>query len=201
MKERLKNFHLWCVRYHVYFYAAMVVLLIADVVSKKVFESLLLDADQHRITVIPGFFTLSLVYNTGAFSGMLGSNLAGQIILTLLSLVCGAGMIFAFVRFDRKWSFLEKIGLTLAIPGTIGNLIDRALMIFGLQEGVIDFLEFDLGFMVWNTFNFADTFLVVGVIAFAIGYGIRDYANSKKERKAREEFYDSKAESEEKKDE
>ena len=110
-------------------------------------------------------------------------------------------MIFAFVRFDRKWSFLEKIGLTLAIPGTIGNLIDRALMIFGLQEGVIDFLEFDLGFMVWNTFNFADTFLVVGVIAFAIGYGIRDYANSKKERKAREEFYDSKAESEEKKDE
>ena len=53
-------------------------------------------------------------------------------------------------------------------------------MIIGQQEGVIDFLEFDLEFMVWNTFNLADAFLVGGIIAFGVGYLIRESKNDKK---------------------
>ena len=169
----------------------MALLLVADLVSKKVIESFLLERGG-RVEVIKNFFTLSLVYNPGAFSGMLGGSLFGQIILVLLSLVCGVLMIYYFAKFYSKINNFERFGLLLAIPGTLGNLVDRVLMVFNIHEGVIDFLEFNLGFMVWNTFNLADSLLVVGIIAFAIGYLIRDHKDSKKKEKEREEFYSQK---------
>ena len=92
---------------------------------------------------------------------------------------------------------LELFGITLAIPGTLGNLWDRTLQVFGLQEGVIDFLEFDLGFMVWNTFNIADSLLVIGIIAFAVGYLIRDSKEEKKKEQERLKFYEEKKNEEE----
>lgn len=194
MKENLLKVHDICKKYHIYYYLVMVLLIVADLVSKKVIEGILLDAPGQRIEVIKGFFDLSLVYNPGAFSGFLGNSLFGQIILTLLSLVCGAAMVFYFVKFFNKLTKFEKIGLALAIPGTLGNLVDRTLMVFKVQEGVIDFLEFDLGFMIWNTFNVADALLVVGIISFAIGYLIRDIKASKEKEKQREEFYENKVE-------
>ena len=193
MKDRLINLHRFCVKYHIYYYFVMILLLALDLVSKKVLEAFLLERGG-RVEVIKNFFTLSLVYNPGAFSGMLGGNLFGQIILVLLSLVCGVLMIYYFVKAYAKLSGFERFGLLLAIPGTLGNLVDRFLMVFDLQEGVIDFLEFNLGFMVWNTFNIADSLLVVGIIAFAIGYLIRDHKEEKNKQKEREEFYSQKNE-------
>lgn len=180
----------------------MVGLIALDLTTKYVMEAILLDAPNHRIEVIDGFFTLSLVYNPGAFSGMLGDSIFGRIILMLLSLICGVVMLWYFIKSFSKMGKLELFGITLAIPGTLGNLWDRTLQVFGLQEGVIDFLEFDLGFMVWNTFNIADSLLVIGIIAFAVGYLIRDSKEEKKKEQERLKFYeDKKNEEEELKDE
>lgn len=183
MKEKLLNLHSFCKKYFIYYILVMVALLVFDLATKYYFEDLLLNDPNHRIEIIDGFFTLSLIYNPGAFSGFLGDTIVGKIILCILSLVCGIGMSFAFVKFYKKMNWFARIGLVIAIPGTFGNLVDRFLMVIGLQEGVIDFLEFDLGFMVWNTFNFADSYLVIGIIAFAIGITIMDYKKSKEEKK------------------
>lgn len=177
MKDLIKKIHLYMVKYHLYFYLGMLLLLLVDLISKKVIESILLEYG--RIQVIENFFALSLVYNTGAFSGMLGGSLLGKLILVMISLVCGLGMIYIFQHFYYKLNNFEKYGLLFAIPGTLGNLYDRFLMILGLQEGVIDFLEFDLGFMVWNTFNIADAILVGGIISFAVGYLLHENKNKK----------------------
>ena len=195
--EKVRKLHEFCRKYHAYFYLVMVGLITIDLVTKYVMEAILLEAPSHRIEVIDGFFTLSLVYNPGAFSGVLGDSLFGKIVLMLLSLVCGVGMLWYFVKSFTKMSKLELFGITLAIPGTLGNLWDRTLQVFGLQEGVIDFLEFDLGFMVWNTFNIADSLLVVGIIAFAIGYLIRDSKEEKKKEQERLKFYEEKKNEEE----
>lgn len=192
MKEKLNKIHQIFIKYHCYYYFVMVLLLAFDLISKYSIESLLLKDADNRISVIKGFFDLHLIYNTGAFSGFLGNSIFGRIVLVLLSLICGVAMIFAFVKYFSKYTKFEKFGLTLAIAGTFGNFVDRFLMVLGLQEGVIDFLEFDLGFMVWNTFNIADAILVVGIIAFAVGYLIRESKNSKKEEKEREQFYQDK---------
>lgn len=195
--EKLSKLHDFCKKYHVYFYLIMVGLITLDLTTKYVMEAILLDAPNQRIEVIDGFFTLSLVYNPGAFSGVLGNSLFGKIILMFLSLVCGVGMLWYFVKTFNKMSKLELFGITLAIPGTLGNLWDRTLQVFGLQEGVIDFLEFDLGFMVWNTFNIADSLLVIGIIGFAIGYLIRDSKEEKKKEQERLKFYEEKKNEEE----
>ena len=197
MKEKLVNLHELCKKYHIYFYLIMVGLIALDLTTKYVMEAILLDAPNHRIEVIDGFFTLSLVYNPGAFSGMLGDSIFGRIILMLLSLICGVVMLWYFVKAFSKMGKLELFGITLAIPGTLGNLWDRTLQVFGLQEGVIDFLEFDLGFMVWNTFNIADSLLVIGIIAFAVGYLIRDSKEEKKKEQERLKFYEEKKNEEE----
>lgn len=197
MKEKLVNLHELCKKYHIYFYLIMVGLIALDLVTKYVMEAILLDAPNHRIEVIDGFFTLSLVYNPGAFSGMLGDSIFGRIILMLLSLICGVVMLWYFIKSFSKMGKLELFGITLAIPGTLGNLWDRTLQVFGLQEGVIDFLEFDLGFMVWNTFNIADSLLVIGIIAFAVGYLIRDSKEEMKKEQERLAFYEEKKNEEE----
>lgn len=197
MKEKLVNLHELFKKYHIYFYLIMVGLIALDLTTKYVMEAILLDAPNHRIEVIDGFFTLSLVYNPGAFSGMLGDSIFGRIILMLLSLICGVVMLWYFIKSFSKMGKLELFGITLAIPGTLGNLWDRTLQVFGLQEGVIDFLEFDLGFMVWNTFNIADSLLVIGIIAFAVGYLIRDSKEEKKKEQERLKFYEEKKNEEE----
>ena len=197
MKEKLVNLHELCKKYHIYFYLIMVGLIALDLTTKYVMEAVLLDAPNHRIEVIDGFFTLSLVYNPGTFSGMLGDSIFGRIILMLLSLICGVVMLWYFIKSFSRMGKLELFGITLAIPGTLGNLWDRTLQVFGLQEGVIDFLEFDLGFMVWNTFNIADSLLVIGIIAFAVGYLIRDSKEEKKKEQERLKFYEGKKNEEE----
>ena len=197
MKEKLVNLHELCKKYHIYFYLIMVGLIALDLTTKYVMEAILLDAPNHRIEVIDGFFTLSLVYNPGAFSGMLGDSIFGRIILMLLSLICGVVMLWYFIKSFSKMGKLELFGITLAIPGTLGNLWDRTLQVIGLQEGVIDFLEFDLGFMVWNTFNIADSLLVIGIVAFAVGYLIRDSKEEKKKEQERLKFYEEKKNEEE----
>ncbi len=197
MKEKLVNLHELLKKYHIYFYLIMVGLIALDLTTKYVMEAILLDAPNHRIEVIDGFFTLSLVYNPGAFSGMLGDSIFGRIILMLLSLICGVVMLWYFIKSFSRMGKLELFGITLAIPGTLGNLWDRTLQVFGLQEGVIDFLEFDLGFMVWNTFNIADSLLVIGIIAFAVGYLIRDSKEEKKKEQERLKFYEGKKNEEE----
>ena len=155
--------------------------------SKYTIEAILLKDPDHRIEIIRDFFDLSLVYNPGAFGGLLGNNIIGKITLVLLSLAAGIGMIAYYnIKYD-KLNKLESFGLILAIPGTLGNLVDRTLQVFSLQEGVIDFLEFDLGFMIWNTFNLADSFIVIGVISFGIGYFVRDLRLEKQSKKIEKE--------------
>jgi lipoprotein signal peptidase len=49
--------------------------------------------------------------------------------------------------------------------GATGNLIDRAFS----ARGVVDFIgPYDLKFMRWPVFNFADVWVVAGTFAFAI---------------------------------
>ena len=54
--------------------------------------------------------------------------------------------------------------MAFMLGGTVGNLIDRFMSVFGMREGVIDF--FDMWLLGWQfpgVFNVADIFLVVGV--------------------------------------
>jgi signal peptidase II len=58
----------------------------------------------------------------------------------------------------------------------VGNIIDRLYL-----GAVVDFFDFGFGDLRWPIFNFADSFVTVGVIFLAFGYSRRDEPEPNKE--------------------
>jgi signal peptidase II len=111
------------------------------------------------ITVIPGFFDLTRVHNTGtAFGFMNATDFPFKtVILTCVAVGALAALaIYAATLPANQW--LARIGLALILGGAAGNLIDR------IAEGyVVDFV--DLYWSGWHfwAFNVADASITVGV--------------------------------------
>ncbi len=102
--------------------------------------------------------SLTYVHNTGAAFSMLEGARWLFIILGIIAL----NVIFIFFIKDKKLNNLEIITYSLLLSGIMGNLIDRLL--YGY---VIDFI--DVNILNFAIFNFADSFMVVGVILLMIG--------------------------------
>jgi len=105
------------------------------------------------IPVIPGFFNLVLVQNTGAAFGI-GSN-NNTFFLGLASLALAIILSFWFCgRFILRGT---RIAVALLLAGILGNLLDRIL-----HGHVIDFLDFILPFYGhWPAFNIADVCICI----------------------------------------
>jgi signal peptidase II len=111
------------------------------------------------ITVIPGFFDLTRVHNTGTAFGFMNSTdfPFKTVILACIAIgALGALAMYAATLPANQW--LARIGLALILGGAAGNLIDR------ITEGyVVDFV--DLYWSGWHfwAFNVADASITVGV--------------------------------------
>lgn len=110
-------------------------------------------------SVIPGFFDLTRVHNTGAAFGMF-NGMDFPFKTLILSLVATAALIGlaiygALLPADQR---LARSGLALIVGGAAGNLIDRVS--YGY---VLDFV--DLYWRDWHfwAFNVADAAINVGV--------------------------------------
>ena len=167
-----------------YYGLIMLVLLGIDIASKYIMEAIL-KTEGKSIKLIPGLLDFQLVYNKGAFAGMLGDDL-GHILLILVSFVGTGVMAYGLVKYRYKFDRWMLLGIILALPGCFGNLIDRVIYVDGKPRGVIDFIHFyiDAINFDWPVFNFADMLLVVGTIVFAIFYFIYD-SKLEKEKKAK----------------
>ena len=130
-------------------------LLIIDQVSKLLVHRLL----DNTIELIPGFFQLVYVTNTGAAFGLGKDNNAFFVGLSAVAAVS----IYHLYRggvFVGKW---QCLGLALLLPGLFGNFIDR--IVYG---HVIDFLYFQAGpgGPHWPAFNVADSCICLAVACF-----------------------------------
>ncbi|MBS3117357.1 signal peptidase II [Candidatus Woesearchaeota archaeon] len=94
------------------------------------------------------FFRITPTYNSGALFGIFPG---GNVVFIVLSIAVLGLIIYLYKNADQ----LSQIGFSLIFGGAIGNLVDR---LFG--GAVYDFLDFKI----WPIFNFADTFLVLGVV-------------------------------------
>jgi signal peptidase II len=113
----------------------------------------------HSIPVIDGFFSLTYIRNTGAAFGIFAGSadafrLPFLILFSLLAIAFVVGMLRRLPESERGLI----IALTLILGGALGNLIDRIL-----YGEVIDFLDFYWDGFHWPAFNFADSFITVGV--------------------------------------
>jgi signal peptidase II len=118
-----------------------------------------------QLTIIPGFFNLVYVTNTGAAFGFLAGskNLLRQSFFVAVAIVALVVIVFAYAHLKRQGKiFVYALGLIAG--GAVGNLIDR--LRFG---SVVDFLDFYIGSYHWPAFNAADSAITTGVGLFLLG--------------------------------
>jgi len=109
------------------------------------------------IPVVPGFFYLVHIGNTGAAWGMFqgfGFMLAA---FALITITC----IFLFRRMLSLHLVAMQVIFGMLIGGILGNLYDR--MTIG---HVVDFIDIRLPFYRWPAFNIADSAICIGVISY-----------------------------------
>ena len=136
---------------------ALAVVVLDQIVKAMVRSRLML---HESVTVIPGFFDLTRVHNTGAAYGFL-NGVDFPFKTALLACVATAaliGLTLYAVKLDRNQG-LTRAGLTLVIGGAAGNLIDRVTAGYGL-----DFVDLYRGNWHFWAFNVADSAISIGVV-------------------------------------
>jgi signal peptidase II len=112
-----------------------------------------------NLRVIPGFFNVTHVRNTGGAFGILGGQKGGvgSLLFVVVSGIA-VGILFWLVVKLKKNGKLLAASYALVLSGALGNLIDR------LRIGeVIDFLDFYVASFHWPAFNIADSAICVGI--------------------------------------
>ena len=139
-------------------YSVAAIVIIIDQIIKFVISNKM--SLEQEIEVIPNFFSLYYVKNTGAAFSILQNQRVLLIIISLVFLY----FIDRFIEREKDWDKLSIISLGFIIGGIIGNLIDRLI-----QDGVIDYLLFQFGKYIFPIFNIADSFIIVGIVLLIIG--------------------------------
>lgn len=148
------------------FWAAAVISLILDQLSKY----LILRNFELRDTLPlwQNVFHLTYVTNTGAAFSLFSN---GGSWLRWLSLGVSLGLI-ALGCLGPKLNYFEQLGYGFILGGALGNGIDR--FAFGY---VVDFLDFRL--IQFPVFNFADTFINLGIVCLLIAsFGAKPSSSS-----------------------
>ena len=116
------------------------------------------------VSVIDGFFSLTLVMNPGLAFGMLGTVPPGwRWIIALLSIGALAVLATLATRLLPEGGRVAAVAIGMIFGGAVGNLIDRAR--FG---AVVDFLDFYWRGWHWPAFNVADSAISAGVALLAL---------------------------------
>ena len=110
--------------------------------------------------IIDKFFSFTMVHNTGGAFGLFSNN---TILLLIVSVIFITGFIYYIEK--NKASKIEEICYGMILSGIVGNMLDRLI-----RGYVVDFLDFKIFGYDYPVFNFADIFIVVGVILLVLMY-------------------------------
>lgn len=139
-------------------YSVAIILLFFDQLSKLIIQRSM--SLYQEIKIIPNFFSLCYVKNTGAAFSILED---ATLFLIMLSIV----FVLIIDKYIKKevetFSKLSIIAFGIIIGGIFGNLLDRVM-----YRSVIDFLSFQFGNYNFPIFNIADIGITVGVFILLI---------------------------------
>jgi len=140
-----------------FFLIAAGVLLLDRLAKWAVSENLAL---HDSIAIIPGFFHLTHVQNTGAAFGLFAESTVHWKVGALVSFSIIALLVVSALLWKHSHALsTTTVGLSLILGGATGNLWDRLF-----SGHVVDFLDFSLGGYHWPAFNVADSAIVIGAL-------------------------------------
>ena len=133
-----------------------IVLILDQMIKLWIQKSLHLN---QQIIIIPHFFALDFVKNTGAAFSILENN---TILISIMSVIFIL-LLNHYIKKEESFTKLSIVSLGLILGGIFGNLIDRVI-----HHGVIDYLSFTIIQYNFPIFNLADAAIVIGVLLFSI---------------------------------
>jgi len=107
---------------------------------------------------VTSFLSFNIVFNRGFSWGICDSQDSFVFFIvsaTIFLITVGLGF-FAWRRYSKGHMI---IGETVAVAGSLSNIIDR--IFYG---GVVDFIVLSFGKFSWPIFNFADFFIFFGIL-------------------------------------
>lgn len=141
-------------------YTRLVVLAGIIVLVDQVTKRIVMDAFSlhENVQVIPGFFALTHIRNTGGVFGLLAgeATLMRTLFFLAVSMSALGIIVYFYTRLTAGKPWIAA-AFAMIFGGALGNLIDR------LRFGeVIDFLDFYIGAAHWPAFNIADSAISIG---------------------------------------
>lgn len=141
---------------------SVIVLLIDQIVKLLIKTNMNLNEE---ISIIPNFFSIQYLKNTGAAFSILENQ---TILLAITSIICIIVIIY-YLKKEENLTTAMYLSFGLVLGGILGNLIDRIV-----YQGVIDFLSFQIFNYNFPVFNIADIGITIGVLLLIIIYISRD---------------------------
>lgn len=160
---------------------------VIDIISKWVVQSNVKIGEE--VAIIPNFFYITLVHNTGAAFSIGGNNIVFRIIFIIISLAASIAIPIFYIKKFKSLNNVYRIAIMLILGGCVGNLIDRAFYWDATVgfSGVIDMFLFKFGSnKQFAVFNVADAAVVIGVfivVILLINEEIKIYKKNKAEGK------------------
>lgn len=139
-------------------YVVAVIILLLDQLTKLIIQrSMNL---YQEIKLIPNFFSLCYVKNTGAAFSILED---ATLLLILISIIFVLIIDKYIKKENETFHVLTMIAFGMIIGGIFGNLLDRIL-----YRSVIDFLSFQFGNYFFPIFNIADIGITIGTLLLLV---------------------------------
>ena len=153
----------------------VIFLIVVDQLSKLLVQ--LFIPVNTSIKIIPNWLLFTHITNDGISFGW--NPFSNSIILFFVSLVACIFIIKVLIDSESETK-LNQISLCLIIGGAIGNLIDRFFTAFNLfnYTGVVDFIDVGTKFYRFFIFNFADSFITIGVIFYIYSFIVLSLAKN-----------------------
>lgn len=111
-----------------------------------------------KIIYVSDYLSFRPVWNNGISFGMFQNfGNYGRFLFTTIAILISIWLILSSINLQK----FSSIGYNLIAGGALGNAIDRII-----HGKVIDFIDFHYSEIHWPAFNFADSFIFIGVILF-----------------------------------
>ncbi len=111
-----------------------------------------------NIYFVNNFINIDLIWNTGISFGLLSSD--SSLIYNSISSIIALVIIF-LVYFIIISSRTDKVIFSIIVGGAVGNFYDRLI-----YRAVPDFIDLHYQNFHWFTFNLADIFITIGIVAY-----------------------------------
>ena len=112
------------------------------------------------IYYINDYINFDLIWNIGIGFGFLSTD--SFIFYNLVTFTVGIVIVFLLYIFAQSEN-IDKFIYSIIIGGALGNFFDRIV-----YKAVPDFIDLHYNNFHWFTFNVADIFITIGILAFVI---------------------------------